>query len=316
MLSKIRRFLNTPAVKIMFSFDYYMGFPSSHGFHSIDTMKFKKVRDRLLKEKIISRKHFRIPEMVSYEDMALVHTEEYIKSIQDPLKVARMLRIGAVDPWDSFILEYFRTVTGGTILAMECALKTGGTTFNLGGGFHHAYPDQAAGFCLINDVAIAIEKARIHHDIQRIMIIDLDYHQGDGNLLFFQNNPEVFTFSMHATKWLELEKENNIDILLQHGISGTRYLKILQDNLLPEIASFEPQLVFYIAGADTYEHDTLCDLNISREDMLERNLLVWKTLQTENIPMVIVAGGGYGLESWKIYYDYLAAIIKGKKIDF
>ena len=250
--------------------------------------------------------------MVSYEDMVLVHDEEYLKKIKDPLKVAQLLRIGEVDPWDSYILEFFRTVTGGTILAAEHVLKNGGIVFNLGGGFHHAQRDRAAGFCLINDVAVAIEKVRLKYDLSKILIIDLDYHQGDGNLEFYRDNSDVFTFSMHATKWLEEDKDTNIDILLPHHVSGGEYMDILRLNLEPVFDSFDPELVFYIAGSDPYEYDTLCDLNLSREEMLQRNLYVTNIVKNKKLPLVVVAGGGYGAESWKIYYDFIATTLRGK----
>lgn len=303
------------SIKIAFSFDYYIGIATSNAYQSFDIMKYKKIRDRLIQEKVIKRKQILVPEMVSFKDLALVHSKEYLTSIKDPVRVAQWLRIGPVDPWDSYILEFFRTVTGGTVLAVNYVLKNGGMVFNLGGGFHHAQANRAAGFCLINDVAVAIEKARLKHRIKRILIIDLDYHQGDGNLTLYNDDDDIFTFSMHAAKWIESTKKNNLDILLPHNISGEHYIQILQKNLEPIIDSFVPELVIYIAGSDTFEDDTLCDLNLSRENMLERNLYVKNLVNINNVPLVIVAGGGYGPESWKVYYDFIAACIKGKKYD-
>jgi acetoin utilization deacetylase AcuC-like enzyme len=298
-------------VKLAFSYDYYIGISTSNAYQSFDIMKYKKIRDRLIKEKLIRRKDILIPEMLTYDQMVLVHDEEYLKKIRDPLKVAQFLRIGDVDPWDSYILEFYRTVSGGTLLAAEHALKNGGIVFNLGGGFHHAQRNRAAGFCLINDVAVAIENMRLKYDLSRILIIDLDYHQGDGNLEFYRNNPNVFTFSMHATKWVEAESGTNKDILLPHNVSGRDYMNILKSNLTPIFDKFDPQIVLYIAGSDPYEHDTLCDLNISREEMLERNLYVTELVKKKGVPLAVVAGGGYGTESWKIYYDFIATTIKG-----
>jgi len=113
------RFFNRQKVKLVFSYDYYIGISTSNANQSFDFMKYKKIRDRLIKEKLIRRKNILVPDMVSYEDMILVHDEEYLKKIKDPLKVAQLLRISDADPWDSYILEFFRAVTGGTILAME-----------------------------------------------------------------------------------------------------------------------------------------------------------------------------------------------------
>ena len=166
----------------------------------------------------------------------------------------------------------------------------------------------------MNDVAVGIEKARLKHCIKKFLIIDLDYHQGDGNLGIYKNDDDVFTFSMHATKWMESNKNNNLDILLPHNVTGQEYMQILENNLEPVIKSFSPEFVFYIAGSDPYEHDTLCDLNLTRENMLERNLYVKNLVNNMKIPMVIVAGGGYGAESWKVYYDFIAATLNGKKL--
>ena len=301
------------SIKIAFSFDYYIGIATSNAYQSFDIMKYKKIRDRLIHEKVIKRKQILVPEMVSFEDLALVHTKDYLKSIRDPLKAAQFLRIGPVDPWDSYILEFFRTVTGGTLLAVDHVLKHGGLVFNLGGGFHHAKADRAAGFCLLNDVAVSIEKARLKHGIKKVLIIDLDYHQGDGNLTIYNEDEDIFIFSMHAAKWMESDKKNNLDILVQHDISGEEYMQILKDHLEPIIDTFSPELIIYIAGSDPYEHDTLCDLNLTREDLLERNLYVKNVVNIKKIPMTIVAGGGYGSESWKVYFDFIAASQTGKK---
>ena len=167
MRSVINNIFSQRTVKITFSFDYYIGIATSSAYQSFDIMKYKKIRDRLIQEKIIKRKQILVPEMVSFEDLALVHTQEYLKSIRDPIKVAQFLRIGPIDPWDSYILEFFRTVTGGTVLAVDHALKHNTLVFNLGGGFHHAQVDHAAGFCLLNDVAVSIEKARLKHGIKK-----------------------------------------------------------------------------------------------------------------------------------------------------
>lgn len=311
--SILRNLFDSKKINLIFSFDYYIGISTSNTYQSFDIMKYKKIRDRLIKEKLVKRKHFLIPEMADYEDIGLVHTQAFIKNIQDPLKVGQMLRIGEVEPWDSYILEFFKTVTGGTILATEYVLKNGGISINLGGGFHHAHADRAAGFCLLNDVAIAIEKARLKMDLIKVLIIDLDYHQGDGNLEIFKDDDETFTFSMHATKWAETKKENNLDILLPHNINGYDYLDTLKSKLEPVLNLFSPELVFYIAGSDPWEHDTLCDLSLTREEMLNRNLYVTNLVKNYKIPLVIVSGGGYGANSWKIYYDYIASLLKGKE---
>ncbi len=207
------------------------------------------------------------------------------------------------------ILEYFRIMTGGTLLATKYALDNQSVAFNLGGGFHHAHAETAAGYCLVNDVAVAIQKFRSRGRFKRPMIIDLDYHEGDGNLVFFQNDPDVYTFSMHASNWVDIEKENNSDIVLEDDCDGRTYLKILKTELPLALRKFKPDIIYYIAGSDPYEKDLIGDLNISREEMLERNMFVYNRISERSIPGVVVAGGGYGPDSWQIYYDFLERVL-------
>jgi acetoin utilization deacetylase AcuC-like enzyme len=234
-----------------------------------------------------------------------VHNDRYIKHIQDPNYVSRVLKIDIVGHWDNFILEYYRAVTGGTLMATAFALRCNIPAFNLGGGFHHAHPDRAEGFCLINDVAIAIEKFRKLGRAERFMVIDLDYHQGNGNLLYFQNDTGVYTFSMHADTWIDIDADFNKDILVSTECDDVTYLSILVDELENTFTEFEPDAVFYIAGSDPYRNDTLAGMKLTREGMLKRNMYVYQLVRQKNIPLVILAGGGYGPESWEVYYDFI-----------
>jgi len=300
-------------VRVVFSHDYYHGLSGVNQIDTIDTMKFKRIRDTLVEHKVINRRKILVPEMVSYQDMELVHTESYLKNIQDPAYVSQLFHIHLDTPWDSAILEFYRIVTGGTLLATEYAVHNQAVVFNLGGGFHHARPDQAAGFCLINDVAISIRKYRKSGLFQRPMIIDLDYHQGDGNLLIFSDDPGVMTFSMHANPWLTIDKENNIDLIVPEKSDGQHYLQILQSNLPTVFYKFNPDLVFYIAGSDPYEADTIGDMKLTRQEMLDRNLFVFNLVYSQKRPLVVLAGGGYGPHSWNIYFDFIKEIFLSHK---
>jgi len=295
-------------MRIVFSHDYYHGLSAVNHVDTIDAMKFKRIRDTLVEKKVINRKKILIPKMANYHDLGLVHTDQYLKDIQNPANVNQLFHLYMDTPWDSAILEFFRIVTGGTLLATDYAVRNRGVVVNLGGGFHHARPDQAAGFCLINDVAIAIRKYLHKNLIQRPMIIDLDYHQGDGNLLIFKDDPQVMTFSMHASSWISIGKENNIDIIVPEKSDGQIYLDILHSSLPEAFHSFQPDLVFYIAGSDPYEKDTIGDMKLTRQEMLARNLFVFNLVRTGKVPLVILAGGGYGPESWNIYYDFIREI--------
>lgn len=303
-------FFRKERAKVVYSSDYIYGLPTAGDHQTFDLMKYKKIKDQLVKEKILKRYNIIRPDLCPYEDLKLVHTEAYLKSLQDPLNVSNLLRLTDVDLFYNSILEYYRAVTGGTLLATAYALKWNVPTFNLGGGYHHAHPDKAEGFCLINDVAIAIQKFRNLHRVQRFMIIDLDYHQGNGNLLFFKDDPDVYTFSMHADCWVEIERDHNKDILLSSGIKDDEYMKILKRELSNACQFFNPEAVFYIAGSDPYEKDALADMKISRKGMLERNLYVFAKVRKHKIPLIILAGGGYGKHSWEIYYDFISYCLK------
>ncbi len=308
MLKIFRR----PRAWVVFSYEYFYGIPESDSRKTFDVMKYKKIRDHLVAGNYLHRKKILIPEMVSYDDMRLFHTNEYLKQIQVPSHVSRFLKLGYMNDWDVYILEYFRIVSGGTLMAAKHALLGNRVVFNLGGGFHHAHPDHAAGFCLINDVAIAIQKYRSLKPGLKTMIIDLDYHQGDGNLVFYKDDPDVFTFSLHAQSWIETQNESNLDINLPPDCSGEQYLSILREELPKVCNDFAPGFIVYIAGSDPYEKDTLGDMNLSREQLFERNRFVLDMVRKKKLPMVVVAGGGYGPDSWEIYYDFLRYALRGK----
>ena len=295
-------------VHIVFSHDY-VSIPTTETHQNLDILKYKKIRDILVEEKLIKRQKILKPYMVSYEDIGLVHTKSYINQIKDPVNVARILNMGTADPWDSYVLEYFRIVTGGTVLAARYALHTGGIVFNLGGGFHHARPEKGAGFCLINDIAIAIQKMRKKRRAQKYVIIDLDYHQGDGNLVYFENDEDVYTFSIHASSWETSQKLHNFDGLIPSNTSWKDYKEMLDENLQNLCKQFKPDLVFYIAGSDPYEKDTLCDMKLSRGEMQERNMYILNKIRNLQLPLVVTAGGGYGPDSWEVYYDFVKSAL-------
>jgi acetoin utilization deacetylase AcuC-like enzyme len=280
---------------------------------TFDVMKFKKIRDQLLQGRLVRRKHILAAELLSEEDMLLVHQKEYIYSLRSPVTVGQALALDYVNPWDNYIMEYFRYVCGGTLLAVEYALDYNTTVFNLGGGYHHAHPDRAEGFCLINDVAVAIEKMRKMKKVQNVLVVDLDYHQGNGTTLFYRDDPGVFTFSMHSLNWATVESATNIDIELPSHVEDEQYLTILKENLPGVFEVFHPDLVIYLAGSDPFVLDSLGDFNISEEGMLKRDMFVHQQVREREIPLAVVAAGGYGPESWKVYYNFIKTANKERR---
>ena len=290
---------------IVFSSDYLVGVSTYGDHHSFDIFKYKRIRDLLISDKIVKPKQILQPQIAAFSDVALVHTEKYIQHIKDPITVNQLLKIEINSLWDNTVLEYFLAVSGGTIYAACKALEYRKPVFNFGGGFHHAQPESAEGFCLINDVAIAIKKIKNKRKVNKVLIVDLDYHQGNGNLLIFKDDPTVFTFSVHADRWLEEEGQANKGILVDSDISNEDYLDLISRELDSILEKFKPGIIFYIAGSDPYEKDELADMKIDRETMLKRNMYVISRANEIDTPIVILPGGGYGKDSWEIYYDFV-----------
>lgn len=296
--------------KIVYHSEILNSVHARDAYRAFDSFRFKKIRDQLLREKLIRRKDILHPGRLSDEDLLLVHTQRYIETLKNPMEVGRILNLDYVDPWDDYIFNYFRYLAGGTVLATRHALQQKTTVFNLGGGYHHAHPDRGEGFCLINDVAIAIEILKKENNIGRVLVIDLDYHQGNGTMLIYKNNPDIYTFSMHSENWNEIDKENNINMELPSHIEDDIYLEILKEHLPPVFVNFPPELVIYLAGSDPFVDDTLGDFDVSETGMLERDVFVYRQARDKGIPLAVVAAGGYGTESWKIYYNFIKWVIK------
>ncbi|MFZ0391236.1 MAG: histone deacetylase [Calditrichia bacterium] len=308
------RFLRRTRCKIVYRSEYFSGVHARNSRQTFDVMKFKKVRDRLIQEKLIRRQDILVPPRISEQDLQLVHSRKYLKSLNDPVRVGEILNLDYVNPWDNYIYEYFRYVAGGTVQAAEYAAEHPLPVFNLGGGFHHGHSDRAEGFCLINDVAVAVEKLRRRSKIRKVLMIDLDYHQGNGNLLYFKEDEEVFTFSMHASNWAQVSsKRNNVDIEMPGHVHDEKYMKTLIAELPSVFGRFSPDMVFYLAGSDPFAEDTLGDFDISEKGMLERDQYVYRLVRKRKLPLVVLGAGGYGPQSWRIYYNFIKwVILKGK----
>ncbi|MEJ2544807.1 MAG: histone deacetylase [Calditrichaceae bacterium] len=308
----LKSFLRSEYVKVLFSSDYVFSVPCIGCDNLLNLMKYKNIKDKLIKEKILKPKNLLRPDLCSYDELRLVHKDSYLKKLGDNQYISEILKLDLSFMIFDSVMEYYRAVVGGTLMATAYALKWNIPCFNLGGGFHHAHPDKGEGFCLINDVAIAIEKFRKLKRAQKFMIVDLDFHQGNGNLLYFKDDPNVYTFSMHGDEWVEIERPYNKDILLPDNCSDKEYISVLKKELEESFNGFKPDIVYYIAGSDPYEKDTIGDMNISREGMLERNLYVYRRVFEKNIPLVVLAGGGYGPDSWEIYYDFISYCLSNK----
>lgn len=278
-------------MRVFYTPRYYAEIGEGHVF---PIRKFELVRDRLRAEGTVTPSEFFEPEPASRQEVRLVHTDDYVSRLcEGKLSPRELRRLGL--PWSPSLVRRSFYAVGGTIAAARQAI-TLGIGSNLAGGTHHAFADHGEGFCVLNDVAIAIRVLRQEGLIQRAAVMDCDVHQGNGTAAIFADDPAVFTFSMHGARNYPLVKmRSRLDVELPDATGDTDYLRILED-CLPQVFQHEPEIVFYLAGADPYEHDKLGRLSLTIEGLRARDDCVLRACYDREIPVVTVMSGGYGAD--------------------
>jgi acetoin utilization deacetylase AcuC-like enzyme len=262
------------------------------GPHVFPTVKYRLVRDLLVEEGTLREADFLVPAAAPHEDLRLVHTPGYLRrALGTGLTTAeeRLLEL----PFSEALRDAFILSCGGSTLAARAAMETG-VAVHLGGGFHHAFADHGEGFCLLNDVAVAVESARAEGGLDRAAVVDLDVHHGNGTARIFRDEPRVFTFSMHQERNYPFAKPpGDLDLGLDDGLGDEGYLALLRKHLPPILDGHAPQLVMYLAGADPYRQDQLGGLRLSMEGLRERDRIVLGGCRRRGIPVVVTLAGGY-----------------------
>ncbi|WP_291402924.1 histone deacetylase [Daejeonella sp.] len=255
-------------------------------------LKYELIPEQLIYEGLITNEDLFSPEILSEDVVLLSHEKAYWERLRDlKLSPAEIRRSGF--PLSATLLERELRIAQGTINGCLEAIKIG-IAFNIAGGTHHAGSNWAEGFCLLNDQAIAANYLLDRGLSKRILIIDLDVHQGNGTAEIFRNEERVFTFSMHAEKNFPFRKEqSDLDIGLDDGLSDKEYLDILRENLDKIILKHQPDFVFYLSGVDVLTTDKLGKLNLSLNGCKERDEIVLKTCKLLNLPVQVSMGGGY-----------------------
>jgi len=278
-------------MRVFYSPHYYANIGDTHIF---PIRKFELVRDRLLMEGTLSPEEIVEPDPATLDDVKLVHTDDYVSRLCAGQLTAREIRRLGL-PWSQSLVRRSFYAVGGTISASVTALAEGFSA-NLAGGTHHSFADRGEGFCVLNDVAIAIRTLRKRRLIRRAAIIDCDVHQGNGTAMIFNEDPDTFTFSMHGANNYPLFKANStVDIELPDRTNDTDYLKSLT-HALPAVFDWQPDLVFYLAGADPYMNDKLGRLSVSIDGLRKRDQLVLHGCFLREVPVATVMSGGYGKE--------------------
>lgn len=276
-------------LKIAYTSIYHHPLPEGHRF---PMEKYSLIPGQLLYEGTCTEDNFFAPEKLSEEDILRTHTKDYWEKLKN-LKLDRKEERRTGFPLSAKLVEREITICQGTIDNTEYAMKFG-VSMNVAGGTHHAYADRGEGFCLLNDIAIASNWLLSHQKAKQILVVDLDVHQGNGTAKLMENEPRVFTFSMHGEKNYPMHKEqSDLDIALPDGTGDKAYLKVLKDQLPRLIDQVEPDFIFFQSGVDILENDKLGRLACSIQGCKERDRFVFETCKRNGIPMAVNMGGGY-----------------------
>ncbi|MBC7897553.1 MAG: histone deacetylase [Cytophagaceae bacterium] len=261
--------------------------------HRFPIAKYALLRDRVLAEGLVDVDTLHDPERVPVDAVLRVHSPEYLhRLVHGTLDKAAIRRLGF--PWSDGLVERSFRAAGGTFEATAAAL-THGIAMNLAGGTHHAFPDHGEGFCVFNDVAIAASELLATRRVERVAIIDLDVHQGNGTHAVFAGEDRVYTFSMHGRRNYPFHKvPGDLDVELEDGTGDEVYLELLADALPRVLHASRAQVAFYLAGADAHEYDRLGRLAMTHEGLARRDHMVLRACREVGIPVVITIAGGYG----------------------
>ena len=282
--------------------------------HPFDGRKYRRIHDALISRGLRRRQDFVRPGPISHRDLLALHTTDYLRSLKSPQSLARILEVPIVSRLPGWLIDWrilspMRLATGGTLRACRLALEHG-IAINLGGGYHHASDGWGGGFCVYGDVPLA---AKILHDegrIDRVLVVDLDAHQGNGTAAVFQGWNWASIYDLYERDIFPSRKEpEDFPLPVGPGLTGGGYLGIVRDTLPVVLDAARPDLVIYNAGSDPFVDDPLAHYRLSQADLAERDLLVATEVRGRSIPLAMVLSGGYSTESWEIHADAIEGIL-------
>ncbi len=285
----------------------------------LDPGRADEVLAFLLDRGLVRRRDVSRPIPASLEHILRVHTPAYVESLQDPATLTAIFGVPVRPDEVAAILDHERLIVGGTIQATRLALAGGCIAANLKGGQHHAGPARGMGFCVFNDVAVAIRRLRARGFAAPVLVVDLDLHDGNGTRAVFAADPSVHTFSIHNRTWDDAPAASATVIALGEGVTDERYLAVLRDALPPVVERHRPGMVVYIAGADPAADDALGDWKITPAGMLARDQFVVRAVRGDvrrgGVPLVILPGGGYGGGAWRYAARFFAWLVSGRVLE-
>ncbi len=289
--------------KLVYSDEYWL---VDLGRHAFVVRRYRMIYERLLAQGV-RPENFLKPEPASEDDLLLVHTPKYVKRLKSGDLSKAEIQVLEL-PYTEEMLAFGLLHVGGTILAGRTALEDG-LCVHIGGGFHHAFADHGEGFCVLNDIAVAIERLRRSGAVERAMVVDCDLHQGNGTAAIFSGREDVFTFSIHQMDIYPAEKSTStLDVGLWTGDGDERYLAEMRKHFPALYRKFKPDIVFYVAGADPLAGDKLGGLELTREGLSARDSLVLEGARRLGIPVAVVLAGGYSPDIEEIVAVHLNMI--------
>jgi len=275
-----------------FKLVYHERYDLNLGPHVFPSQKFRLIYEMLLREGLAKEQDFLKPDAATDEDILRVHTADWVRKLKTGTLTASEVMLLEV-PYSPELVEAVWLAAGGTILAAQSALRDGFGS-NLSGGFHHAYPEHGEGFCAIHDVAVAIRRLQTDGAIKKTIVVDTDVHHGNGTAAIFRDDPAVFTLSIHQlNNYPGYKPPSSLDLNMHDGAEDEGYLGALIPAVQKALDKFQPEILFYVGGADPYCEDQLGGLSLTKAGLKRRDRSVFEEARQRGIPVVTTLAGGY-----------------------
>ena len=296
-----------------FQLIYHERYDLNLGAHVFPSQKYRLIADKLTKDAVASREDFLRPDPASDTDILRVHTEDWVHKLKTgTLTLSDIMKLEV--PYSPELVSAFWLAAGGTIAAAQSALRDG-FGCNLGGGFHHAHPGHGEGFCAIHDVAVAIRRLQADGTIRKAMVVDTDVHHGNGTAAIFAKQPSVFTLSIHQlNNYPAYKPPSTVDLDMPDQTEDAAYLAALLPAVRAGMDSFQPEILFYVGGADAYRDDQLGGLSLTMDGLMARDKDVFEEARKRNIPVVTTLAGGYARRIEDTVQIHVSTILAAREV--
>lgn len=296
-----------------FKIFYHPNYDLNLGPHVFPSQKFRLIQLQLLREEIAAPEDFVLPEEATDADLLRVHTAEWVGKLRNgTLTASEIMKLEV--PYSPELARAVWLAAGGSILAGQCALRDG-FGCNLGGGFHHAFANHGEGFCAIHDVAVAIRRLQADDAIRKAMVVDTDVHHGNGTAHIFRTDETVFTISIHQLNNYPAHKPpSNVDLNMDDRVEDDEYLETLMPVVTESLEKFQPDIVFYVGGADPYCEDQLGGLMLTKKGLKARDKRVFEEARKRGVPVATTLAGGYARQVEDTVQIHVNTVVAAREV--